>query len=91
MHALDCVGSLLVGAFGALIAWRTGAGALSLCASGETTMILGLPVWLGQALMVPGFALLALVGLYRAAWHARSDQGSRRERHQRRAGLCSAC
>jgi TRAP-type C4-dicarboxylate transport system permease small subunit len=75
VHALDCIGSLLVGAFGALIAWRTGAGALSLWASGETTMILGLPVWLGQALMVPGFMLLSLVGLYRAAWHARSVRG----------------
>ncbi len=75
VHALDSAGSLLVGAFGALIAWRTGAGALSLWSSGETTMILGLPVWLGQALMVPGFVLLALVGLYRAAWHASRVRG----------------
>ena len=29
-------------------------------------MILGAPVWLGQTLMVPGFVLLALAGLYRA-------------------------
>jgi len=71
VHALDSLGSLLVAAFGALIAWRTAAGAASLHAAGETTMILGAPVWLGQALMVPGFALLALAGLYRAAWHLR--------------------
>ena len=71
VHALDSFGSLLVAAFGALVAWRTAAGALSLQATGETTMILGLPVWLGQALMVPGFVLLALAGLHRAAWHAR--------------------
>lgn len=70
VHALDAIGSLLVAAFGALIAWRTGAGALALQAAGETTMILGLPLWLGQALMVPGFVLLALAGLYRAHWHA---------------------
>lgn len=69
VHALDALGSLLVAAFGALIAWRTGAGALSLHAAGETTMILGAPVWLGQALMVPGFVLLALAGLSRAAGH----------------------
>ncbi len=75
VHALDSIGSLLVGAFGALIAWRTGAGALSLWSSGETTMILSLPVWLGQALMVPGFVLLGLVGLYRAAWHASRVRG----------------
>ena len=34
-------------------------------------MILGLPLWLGQALMVPGFVLLALAGLYRFGWHLR--------------------
>jgi TRAP-type C4-dicarboxylate transport system permease small subunit len=71
VHALDAVGSLLVGLFGALIAWRTGAGASMLEAAGETSMILGLPLWLGQALMVPGFALLALAGFYMSVWHLR--------------------
>jgi TRAP-type C4-dicarboxylate transport system permease small subunit len=75
VHALDTVGSLLVGLFGALIAWRTGVGALGLRAAGETTMILGAPVWIGQGLMVPGFALLALAGFYRAAWHWRRVRG----------------
>lgn len=75
VHTLDTLGSLLVGAFGALIAWRTAAGAIALHATGETTMILDAPVWLGQALMVPGFVLLALAGLYRAAWHARRIGG----------------
>jgi len=69
VHALDLLGSLLVAAFGALIAWRTAAGAAALQAAGETTMILGAPVWVGQALMVPGFVLLALAGLYRAWLH----------------------
>jgi TRAP-type C4-dicarboxylate transport system permease small subunit len=72
VHALDALGSLLVAAFGALIAWRTAVGAVALHEAGETTMILGAPVWLGQALMVPGFVLLALAGLYRAAAHARA-------------------
>ena len=71
VHALDAFGSGLVGAFGALIAWRTAAGAIGLHATGETTMILGVPLWLGQGLMVPGFVLLALAGFYRAAWHWR--------------------
>lgn len=69
VHALDAAGSALVAAFGALLAWRTSAGAASAYAAGETTMILALPLWLGQALMVPGFALLALAGLYRMAGH----------------------
>jgi TRAP-type C4-dicarboxylate transport system permease small subunit len=72
VHALDALGSLLVAGFGALIAWRTGAGALALREVGETTMILGAPVWLGQALMVPGFVLLALAGLHGAARHVQA-------------------
>jgi len=61
---LDSTGSLLVGLFGALITWRSGAGALMVKEAGEATAILDLPVWIGQILMVPGFALLALAGFY---------------------------
>jgi len=64
VHGLDAVGSLLVALFGLLIAWRTGAGALMVGAAGETSMILGIPLWIGQALMVPGFLLLAAAGFY---------------------------
>ncbi len=61
---LDAFGSLLVGLFGALIAWRAGAGALSVFEAGETSPILEIPAWIAQALMVPGFVLLAAAGLY---------------------------
>jgi TRAP-type mannitol/chloroaromatic compound transport system permease small subunit len=61
---LDAFGSLLVGLFGALIAWRTGAGALAVKNDGETSAILALPVWIAEALMVPGFVLLAAAGFY---------------------------
>lgn len=61
---LDCLGSLMVGLFGALIAWRTAAGALALKEVGETSAILSWPVWIPQALMVPGFVLLAVAGFY---------------------------
>lgn len=71
VHSLDAIGSLLVGLFGALIAWRTGAGAAMLRTAGETSMILGLPLWIGEALMVPGFVLLALAGFYMTVWHVR--------------------
>jgi TRAP-type C4-dicarboxylate transport system permease small subunit len=67
---LDAVGSLLVGVFGALIAWRTAAATLTLKASGEETMILGLPQWWGPLLMVPGFVLLGLAGFYMMTRHA---------------------
>jgi TRAP-type C4-dicarboxylate transport system permease small subunit len=63
---LDAFGSLLVGLFGALIAWRTAVGALAVKEVGETSAVLGLPVWIPQALMVPGFALLGAAGFYMA-------------------------
>lgn len=69
--ALDSVGSLLVGSFGALIAWRTAAGALAVRAVGETSAVLSVPVWIAQALMVPGFVLLAAAGLYMSALRLR--------------------
>lgn len=62
--AMDAFGSLLVGLFGALLAWRTLAGALTVKEAGETSAILGWPVWVAQVLMVPGFALLAAAGFY---------------------------
>jgi TRAP-type C4-dicarboxylate transport system permease small subunit len=71
IHALDAAGSLLVAIFGALIAWRTAASAITVRASSEETMILGLPQWWGPMLMVPGFALLAAAGAYMAWQHLR--------------------
>jgi TRAP-type C4-dicarboxylate transport system permease small subunit len=76
VHLLDAIGSLLMGLFGALIAWRACLGALSVKASGETTMILGWPLWIGQMLMIPGFVLLAAAGLYMAGWHWRMRRGA---------------
>jgi TRAP-type C4-dicarboxylate transport system permease small subunit len=72
VHVLDALGSLLVGLFGALLAWRSGAGALAVKASGETTMLLGWPLWVAQMLMVPGFVLLALAGFYKVGVHLRA-------------------
>lgn len=69
---LDAIGSTLVGLFGALIAWRTAAGALTLKEAGETSAILDWPLWLAQALMVPGFVLLALAGFYMAGHYLRA-------------------
>jgi TRAP-type C4-dicarboxylate transport system permease small subunit len=71
VHRLDAFGSLLVGVFGALITWRAGAGALAIKAAGETSMILGWPVWIAQVLMVPGFLLMALAGFYMVGIHLR--------------------
>lgn len=76
VHAMDAFGSLLVTMFGALIAWRTAVGAIAIKEVGETSAILGWPVWVAQALMVPGFAMLALAGAYTCAMHYRRAAAS---------------
>ena len=76
--AMDAFGSFLVGLFGALIAWRTAAGALSVKEAGETSAIIGFPVWIAQGLMVPGFVLLAVAGFYLCARNLRIAANRRR-------------
>jgi TRAP-type C4-dicarboxylate transport system permease small subunit len=68
---LDAIGALLLGLVMALVAWRLAAGTLSMREAGETTTILGWPVWYTYALMVPGVALTALGGLHSAWVHWR--------------------
>jgi TRAP-type C4-dicarboxylate transport system permease small subunit len=71
---LDVFGALLVAAVMLLVGWRTGVGALAVKASGETSMIMGFPSWIGYAFMTPGFVLTALAAAYTAydAWRGRN-------------------
>jgi TRAP-type C4-dicarboxylate transport system permease small subunit len=64
---LDAAGCALFALIIALVAWRTVAGAAALKAAGETTMLLGVPLWIGYASMTPGLVLTAVGALYRAA------------------------
>lgn len=63
---LDAFGALLLGLVMTLVTWRLVAGTVSMREAGETTTILGWPVWYTYALMVPGVALTALAGFYKA-------------------------
>ncbi|MET0517787.1 MAG: TRAP transporter small permease [Burkholderiaceae bacterium] len=63
LRLLDGIGSLLLAAMVGLLAWRSAAGALAVDEAGETTMILGLPMWISYAALSPGLALTALIGL----------------------------
>lgn len=74
-HRLDAAASTLMAVFGALMAWRSAAGALVVRAAGERTMILDLPLWVPQMAMVPGFVLLAAAGAYMASAHWRASSG----------------
>lgn len=64
---LDALGALILALVCGLLAWRTGVGAADMFAAGETTMILGFPLWLGYAAAVPGLALAGVAALYGAA------------------------
>jgi len=63
---LDAFGALLFAIALAVVAWRGFAGAIAIKAANETTMIMGVPLWYGYALMAPAFALAAVVGFYTA-------------------------
>jgi TRAP-type C4-dicarboxylate transport system permease small subunit len=77
LWAMDAIGSLLVAFFGALVAWRSWEGAMTVKQAGETSMILAWPVWIPQAFMVPGFAMLAVVGGYMFVHQMRMSIGGR--------------
>jgi uncharacterized protein (DUF983 family) len=47
-------------------------GALAVRSAGETSVILGWPVWVAQMLMVPGFVLMGLAGFYMAGVYLRT-------------------
>jgi TRAP-type C4-dicarboxylate transport system permease small subunit len=64
---LDRIAQLLAAAVLGLLALRAGAGVADLQAAGETSMVLGVPLWLAYAAMVPSLALAALIALL-GAW-----------------------
>ncbi len=67
LQGLDTAGSLLLALMTAVLAWRTAAGALMVHEAGETSMILGLPMWWCYAALAPGLALTAVIALVQAA------------------------
>jgi TRAP-type C4-dicarboxylate transport system permease small subunit len=56
----------------ALLAWRTGVGAIAVREAGETSMILGLPMWWVYASLGPGLALAALIAVVQAVLRFRN-------------------
>ena len=65
-RALDGIGALLLALMCALLSVRTAAGAVAVHSADEQTMILGLPMWWAYAMLAPGLALTALVGVWQA-------------------------
>jgi TRAP-type C4-dicarboxylate transport system permease small subunit len=73
--ALDTLGALLVAAVMGLLAWRTALGMQTVKAAGEVSMIVGFPIWIGYAAIVPSLGLATLVALAtaRESWKAARD------------------
>ncbi len=61
---MDGFGTLLYACCTALIAWRVYAGGVMSEENQEVSMLMSLPIWIPYMLMVPGFVLCTLVGLY---------------------------
>jgi TRAP-type C4-dicarboxylate transport system permease small subunit len=69
--ALDALGALLLTGVVGLLAWRTIVGLVTVKASREVTMIVGFPVWIGYAAIVPSLVLATIVGLFTVVEAAR--------------------
>lgn len=75
---LESVAAILLSACAVLIAWRTSVAAVDSYESGETSLMVGWPVWVAIAALVPSFVLLALNGYYIARRRLRAFVSSRR-------------
>jgi TRAP-type C4-dicarboxylate transport system permease small subunit len=64
---LDRFGSLLMAVMFFAVGWRTITGMFEMYSNHETTMLMGVPVWIGYAGMVPGVFLAGLLALAQSA------------------------
>ena len=69
---LDAFGTLLLGLVCVLLAWRAAVGVLDMREVGETTMVLGFPIWIVYVAMVIGLAASGVIGLA-GAWQQWRD------------------
>ena len=60
---LDRFGALLMAVMFIAVAWRAMAGSLGLRTTGESSMLLGFPTWVGYASIVPGVFIAGIVAL----------------------------
>ncbi|MFN7573270.1 MAG: TRAP transporter small permease [Betaproteobacteria bacterium] len=65
-RTLDRAGALAAAAIYLLLAWRAGVAVADLRASGETTMLLAMPLWWAYVALVPGLLLATANALYSA-------------------------
>lgn len=66
VRLLDQFGALLMAAMLLIVGWRTAVAAADISRSGETTMLLGFPTWIGYACAVPGVIVAGVIALVQA-------------------------
>lgn len=71
-RGLDRLAALILALGSGIIAWRSFVGAWEAWETGESTMILGWPLWWSYLTLGPGFLLLAFTALY-TAWKGVSN------------------
>lgn len=71
---MDALGAALLAAMTGVLAWRTAVGAISVHDAFETTMILGLPMWISYVALAPGLALTAVIALVQCVLLARGTE-----------------
>ena len=64
--ALDRFGALLMAVMYFAVGWRTFVGVFDIWRSGETSMLMGVPTWIGYAGMLPGVFAAGVVALAQA-------------------------
>lgn len=74
---LDRCAALTAGLLFLLLAWRASDAVVEMYAAGETSMVLGVPLWVPYAAMVPGLAFAALAGLVQSLASSRSARSER--------------
>ena len=60
---LDRFGALLMAVMYFVVGWRTWVGAIDIMRSGETSMLMSVPTWIGYAGMLPGVFAAGLIAL----------------------------
>lgn len=63
IRGFDRCGAALMAAMFLAVGWRTVVGGLDIARAGETTMLMGVPIWIGYAAMVPGVVAAGLIAL----------------------------
>ncbi len=77
--AVDLIANLLLTAAAAVIFWRLWLGLLDKQRYGETSFILGIPLWIGYAAAAVGAALFVLVSAYTTVRSLREFRDAGRE------------